>query len=80
MCSQPAKRMRMTPPDNLQQQQQQQQQQSDENNDELRSHIARLASELESLKTLMLGSNGPSSSGRARNNSNSNNNNNYRLH
>lgn len=80
MCNQPAKRMRMSPPDHHHGQ-------PDENNEELRTHIARLASELESLKTLMLGNNGPcnsngSNAGRGRsNNSNGNsNNNNYRLH
>nr|CAG4649452.1 EOG090X08JU [Scapholeberis mucronata]SVE93702.1 EOG090X08JU [Scapholeberis mucronata] len=36
---------------------------SSDENDELRSHIARLASELESLKTLMLGAGGASSAG-----------------
>ena len=61
---------------------------SEENNDELRSHIARLASELESLKTLIgagpgsSSTNGPGSA--IRNNKSNNNNNNhsanFRLH
>lgn len=53
---------------------------SSDDNDELRSHIARLASELESLKTLMMGaagsagsSTGSSSSIRASNKNNANN-------
>nr|CAG4641810.1 EOG090X08JU [Eurycercus lamellatus] len=57
---------------------------ADENNEELRSHIARLASELESLKTLMLGNAGSNASSAAhRNKTNHNNNNNsnsFRLH
>lgn len=49
---------------------------SDEN-DKLRSDIARLASELESIKTLMMSNAAVRSNN---NNVNSNNNNNYRLH
>lgn len=46
-------------------------------NDKLRSDIARLASELESIKTLMMGNAAVRSNS---NISNNNNNNNYRLH
>jgi hypothetical protein len=53
---------------------------SDENNDELRSHIARLASELESLKTMMLGAGSASTIGSSSAiRTNKNNSTNFRL-